>query len=186
MLVIISLMLGMMMTALVEYIKYRGGTIEMGKLEKEFGASVKFQCEKDYPEEDFVRLTVAIRKMTGCSTEQEVCECQQQFAKFMHRILLKRYPAIISRYSTYEELLLNIHEAHQQIPFIKNPDKLWSEQGTEGIIIHYRSATKFDCFFGQMLLEFAKQFSTKIKMNYKKKMTNGDDETVAVVKIVNT
>ncbi len=177
-------MLGMMMTALVEFIKYRGGKLEIDKLEKEFGSSVKFQCEKNYPEEDFVKLTVAIRKITGCKTEREICDCQHQFAKFMHRILLKRYPGIISRYSSYEDLLLNIHDAHRHVPFIKNPDKLWSERDKDGIIVHYKSPTKFDCFFEGMLLEFASQFSTKIKIDYMKKMTNGDDETVAVVKIV--
>ena len=179
-------MLGMMLTALVEFIKYRGGKLEIDKLEKEFGAPVKFQGEKDYPEEDFVKLTVAIRKITGCKTEREVCDCQHQFAKFMRRILLKRYPGIISRYSSYEDLLLNIQDAHHHVPFIRNPNKLWSERSKDkdGIIIHYKSPTKFDCFFEGMLLEFAKQFSTKVIINYEKKMTQGDDETIALVEII--
>ena len=131
-----------------------------------------------------MRLTVAIRKITGCKTEQEVCDCQLQFAKFMHRIILKRYPAIVSKYTSYEDLMLNIHDAHRQIPFIKNPDKVWSERGDGVIIVHYRSPTKFDCFFDGMLKEFAKQYSTRIEIKYEKKMTKGDDETVAIVKIV--
>ncbi len=177
-------MLGMMMTALVEYIKYKGGSLEMDKLEKEYGAPIKFQCEKNYPEEDFVRLAASIRKVLGCTSEEEVCECQHQFAKFMHQIILKRYPAIVSKYKTYTDLLSNIKEAHSQIPFIKNSEKLWSERRGEDLIIHYRSPTKFDCFFDGMLKEFAKQYSTKIEIKYEKKMTKGDDETVALVRII--
>ncbi len=127
---------------------------------------------------------MVVGKIIGCNTDKKYHECERQFAKFMHRILLRKFPALFSQYSSYEALLLNVKNVHERIPLIQNPNKIYAESSDGKIILHYSSPTKLDYFFEQLLLEFAKQYSTNIEINYEKKMTNGDDETVAVVKIV--
>ena len=172
------------MNAVIEFAKYRGGTIELEKIEQKFGSSIKFSDEKNYPDTEFLKLASIVGQIIGCGSEQEYHECERQFAKFMHRIILRKYPALVSQFKTYEELLLNVKEVHERIPFVQNTDKISSEHSGGYIRLHYKSQTKLDYFFEQMLIEFAKQFSTKIEISYEKKMTQGDEETVALVKIV--
>jgi len=171
------------MNAVLEFARYRGGTVELEKIEREFGSTINFSDEKNYTEEEFLKLAMVVGRIIGCNTDKKYHECERQFAKFMHRILVRKYPSLVSRYSTYEELIMSIRDVHERIPLIQNPDKIYAERIDEKIILHYVSPTKLDYFFEQMLLEFAKQFSTTIEINYEKKMTRGDDETVAVVKI---
>ncbi len=178
-----DVMLGLMMNAVIEFARYHGGTIELNKIEREFGAPINFSDEKNYPDEMFLKLAEVVGKNIGCGTESEYHGCERLFAKFMHRIITEKYPAILSRFSSYRDMLLSINEIHHRIPLIQNPDKLHSELSNNNIVIHYKSPTKLDYFFDQLLLEFARQFSTKIEIRYDKMMTNGDDETVAIITI---
>lgn len=174
------------MNAVVDFVRYRGGNIKREELERAYGANLEFKEDFDYPDEKFRSLSEKMGKIIGCvDSEEEYHRCEREFAKFLFKILLDRYGALIHRYPDLFSLLLDIEGIMERFPTLRSKKlSVLNAKPSEKVVeLKYVSPNKLDHFLEQIILEFANYFGARVSLNFKSKMSEGTNETRIVVRV---
>ncbi len=180
-------MLGLIMNAVVEFVRYKGGMIKREELERAYGSKLEFRDAADYPDEKFQALARSMGEIIGCvDSEERYHQCEREFAKFLFRLLLKRYGALINRYPDIFSFLADLEEIHAKFPTrgSKKIHVINADAGRGVVEIRYVSPNMLDHFLEQMIQEFSGHFGSRAVVEFRSRMSDGAPETHLTVRVL--
>ena len=179
-------MLGLIMNAMIEFVKYKKGMKGVEKLKEIYGNDIRFRELKSYSIDEFIKFLNSVMKVLNYS---DVVKFQEHFAPIVFEYLMKKYPDIPKKYTDLYSFLLNIPRIHNSIPgaFCCEIGKIKiieSSDDEKEITMEYVSSYKLlDALFLTLIKESAKYYKEHVDIRIVSKMTEGADKTVVKIKV---
>lgn len=138
-------MYGLLIENVVEFIRYKYGEDQWNKIrEKSKVTEYTFVTHKMYSEKLIPRLARAVNEVTGDSAEDFMTEVGYDFVLFLGKYGYDRMLRVLGRsMSDFLNGLDNLHEYLRfSYPKMKPPSFFCTDEGANGLTLHYRSKRK--------------------------------------------